>query len=172
MGKKINLLGQKFGRLTVVGEAPPYVAPNGRKSASWVCRCDCGEIVMCGGYSLRSGHTKSCGCYKRETAVQANIKHGQEGTRLYDVWINMKQRCENPNNSRFGDYGGRGITICAEWHEFGAFAEWAYSHGYDKNAKRGKCTIDRVDNDKGYCPGNCEFKDMSAQRKNQRRMKK
>ena len=163
--------GQRFGRLVALSKANSYVAPNGRKSAKWLCKCDCGEFVEILATSLVRGHTRSCGCLARDVSFLSATKHGREGTRLYDVWTNMKQRCGNPQNPRFSDYGGRGITVCEEWLDFSNFASWADSSGYDETAGRGLCTLDRIDNDRGYSPDNCRWVDMHEQRMNQRRMK-
>lgn len=90
-------------------------------------------------------------------------------TRLYHVWSNMIQRCTNPNNKRYKDYGERGITVCDEWrHDFDAFEKWALSAGYDKNAQHKKCTIDRIDVNRGYSPDNCRFADNITQCNNKR----
>lgn len=90
-------------------------------------------------------------------------------TRLYRVWANVIQRCENPNNKRYKDYGERGISICEEWrHNYWAFEKWAYDHGYDENAKSHQCTLDRIDNEKGYSPDNCRFVNNYKQSNNRR----
>lgn len=78
--------------------------------------------------------------------------------RLYRVWAAVVQRCENPHHSRYSHYGGRGITLCEEWRkDFRVFEKWAYENGYDEHAKTHQCTLDRIDNEKGYSPSNCRF---------------
>ena len=96
-----------------------------------------------------------------------NKTHCGSYERLYNVWNNMKQRCYNKNGKEYHRYGGRGITVCDEWvDDYAAFKAWAIEHGYDSNAPRGKCTLDRIDNDKGYSPDNCRFTDMKTQLRN------
>ena len=94
-------------------------------------------------------NTKSCGC---ATHLKANTKHGDHKTRLYQVWADMKTRCLNSNNPRYHRYGGRGIAVCVPWLEYLKFKAWAISAGYTD-----KLTIDRIDNDSGYRPNNCEW---------------
>lgn len=158
-----DLTGQRFGRLVVVERA----GSNERKHATWLCRCDCGKTITLLGYNLRSGNTNSCGCLNSDEARKRFITHNMSRSRLYNVWSGMKRRCCNPNSQRYHQYGGRGITICNEWlHDFQAFYEWAMANGYDENAAHGQCTIDRIDNDKGYSPDNCRWVDMKTQRHN------
>lgn len=114
-GKLIDLTGQKFGRLTVLER----VDRNKHGKVRWLCKCACGNVAVVLGESLRNGRTKSCGCLKQESKTTI---HGGYKTRLYHVWRDMKRRCYNPKDKRYNDYGGRGITVCAEWlHDFAAF---------------------------------------------------
>lgn len=110
---------------------------------------------------------KSCGCYKDYLIGVANKKHGGFGTRLYDIWINMKRRCLNNQNQAYKNYGGRGIIVCQEWLDnFVSFKKWALNNGYKNNL-----TIDRVNNDKGYFPDNCRFVSKGENCRNQRQTK-
>lgn len=91
--------------------------------------------------------------------------HGLSRTKIYGVWHTMKSRCFNPNNKKYKNYGGRGITMCDKWaNDFMAFYVWAMSNGYQEGL-----SIDRIDNDRGYCPGNCRFVDAKTQANNMRR---
>jgi hypothetical protein len=162
-----DLTGKKFGRLTVL----KYHATISRR-AMWECECECGKRSIVRGGHLIAGATKSCGCLGKENASKAKIKHGDtigEHSRLYGVWQNMKNRCNNTNLKGYKDYGGRGITVCDEWlNSYSSFKEWAVANGYDDSAPRGKCTIDRIDNDGNYEPSNCRFVDSFVQVSNQR----
>lgn len=159
-----DLTGQRFGRLTVIRRE----GSDKRGNAVWLCRCDCGNETVVDGWSLRCGNTKSCICLKYEVVKEQFTVHGQSLSRLHGVWKGMKERCSNPKHNRYHRYGGRGITVCDEWrNSFQAFYDWAIVNGYDENAPRGQCTIDRIDNDKGYNPDNCRWVDAKTQRHNQ-----
>ena len=151
-----DLSGQQFGRLTVLGLAQRHDG----KNAYWLCRCSCGNplIKEVQGGTLRNGRTLSCGCLQRETAR----KHGMEGTRIYGVWADMKQRCQNPKHAAFADYGGRGISVCERWQSFENFFA-------DMSEAPEGLTLDRIDNDGNYEPGNCRWADWSTQNLNKGR---
>ena len=137
MGKFEDLTGQKFGRLTVIERAPDYISPKGYKVAQWRCKCNCEEQneAIASTHSLKSEHTKSCGCLRDEKTIERSTKHGQCGTRLYGMWRTMHSRCENSNVPVFRVYGAEGKTVCEEWKDFEPFYQWAIANGYDENAR-------------------------------------
>lgn len=161
---KLNLTGEKFGRLTVIEEAGR--AQNG--STLWKCRCDCGKRVITETRLLRSGNTKSCGCLKidkvRERTIKRNTTHGERHTRLYRIWAHMVWRCENPNCAMYEHYGGRGIRVCEEWRtSFESFSSWAKNNGYNDTL-----SIDRIDVNGDYEPLNCRWISIVEQQGNKR----
>lgn len=164
-----DMTGKRFGRLVVINR----VGSDTQGLATWFCRCDCGRNCVVSGAAMRKGNTKSCGCLHDEGARIRRTTHGKSSTRLNGIWTMMKQRCYNPSNKNYNRYGGRGITVCDEWlHNFQAFYEWAIANGYDENAPTGQCTIDRIDNDKGYDPDNCRFITIQEQQHNKSNYKK
>lgn len=168
MSKVKDLTGLKFGKLTVIKRAGR--SKEGR--ATWLCKCDCRNEKVLLGKSILSGSTRSCGCLEKENRNKIkdlNKTHGKSRTKLYSVWNNMKRRCYNIKNNQFKNYGARGIKVCDEWkNDFQAFCDWAIKNGYDENAERGKCTIDRIDVNGNYEANNCRFVDNKTQSLNKR----
>lgn len=165
--RKRDISGQRFGRLVAVERCGSR-----NYSSLWRCVCECGSETTVDIGKLTTGHTKSCGCLVRERAAETHTKHGHkrknEIDRLYHVWRGMKQRCYREANHNYQHYGGRGIVVCDEWHDYETFKKWAYANGYDPNAKSGGCTLDRIDVNGNYCPENCRWVDMKVQATNKR----
>lgn len=166
-----ELTGTKFGRLTVVARSENS-RRSGKSVTRWLCKCDCGNLVVVEGHSLSRGRTKSCGCLNRETQkkyAQTRAKtHGGSYTRLYHIYSHMKSRCYHQTDAKYNLYGGRGIRICDEWlFSFVSFREWALSNGYRDNL-----TIDRIDPDGNYEPQNCRWATLAEQSRNRRCVKK
>lgn len=153
MSKLIDLVGVKFSRLTVISRG----VSSTRGDARWDCRCECGNTKLVAGNHLRNKAIVSCGCYRED----AKKTHGRHRSATYTAWGNMVQRCSNPNNGGYKDYGGRGIAVCDRWYSFENF----YS---DMGDAEYSLTLERVDNDLGYCKDNCKWATPTEQALNKR----
>ena len=162
MTAAIDIAGQKYGRLT-----PLEIVERGDRR-HWLCRCDCGAEVTVMQVSLRTGNTSSCGCLRREATAEQNKKlkktHGQTNSREYRSWKAMKNRCMRPADQAFRRYGGRGITVCERWMTFEHFVA-------DMGARPEGTTLDRINPDGNYEPGNCRWATWSVQNTNKRKKK-
>lgn len=150
MPRLVDRVGHVYGRLKVTSRFECGPASKGQRT-KWNCECECGATKVATGHELANGDTTSCGCYQRESTVERNRRHGMTGTPTYRSWYAAKGRCHNPNNAKYASYGGAGIKMCDRWREsFDAFFE-------DMGARPEGTTIDRLDQCKGYEPGNCRW---------------
>ena len=161
-GKLKDLTGMKFGRLTVLERAE-----NKGTRTCWLCKCDCGNEVTVLGEDLKSGHTQSCGCLHREQVAEFFTKHGMCRTSIYNTWCGMLARCYNSECKSYPCYGGRGIKVYPDWiNDFQAFYD--YVSQLENFGVEGY-TLDRIDNEGNYEPGNLRWADIKAQNRNTRR---
>lgn len=145
---KVDMIGQRFGRLTVLEEVDDRTTCG---EVKYLCQCDCGNTKIVIGTLLRDGRTKSCGCLLAESTRKRSRKHGLSDHPLYKIWSGIVQRCYKETDTAYKYYGARGITVCDEWrHNPDAFIQWALKNGWKQGLE-----IDRIDNYKGYSPDNC-----------------
>lgn len=159
--KRLNLTGQRFERLVVIGGN----GSKGRKTL-WSCRCDCGREIIAATSNLRSGNTESCGCFHREKAAERGRNsrtHGHwingQASPTYRSWLAMHGRCKHPSTNGFEYYGGRGIKVCDRWTDFENFLA-------DMGERPLEHSLDRIDSDGNYEPGNCRWATPIQQRHN------
>lgn len=151
--------GERWGRLVIKS-----YAGHTNKKAHVNCLCDCGNAFTVSYSALQTGNTKSCGCIRQENIRTLNASHRMSNTPEYTSWRGMMDRCSNSNHSRYHRYGGRGITVCERWHSFENFLT-------DMGKRPPKLTLDRIDNDKNYEPGNCRWTTYKEQTRDQIRDK-
>lgn len=157
----LDLAGLRFGRLVAI-------KPTGLKQNNhylWLCKCDCGNDHVVKGSILNSGGTKSCGCFRSERMKQIRTSHGDskdgKTTRIYKAWRSMKERCENANHPAYKNYGGRGIAVCERWQAFEDFKS-------DMGTPPDNLSLDRIDTNGNYEPGNCRWASKKVQVANRR----
>lgn len=154
-----NLTGQEFGKLIALQPTTKRI----NKKIVWLCKCECGNLVRVMSTNLTKGNTHSCGCSRSESLRRHGHKRRGKASDEYKIWVSMKQRCENANNTSYMDYGGRGIRICDEWNE--SFEQFYKDMGPRPSKKH---SIERIDVNGNYDPSNCKWATSVEQIRNQR----
>lgn len=158
MAKRLNLTGEKYGGITVL----EYDSNDKFGHSKWKCICSCGKEFVAIGDNLKRHHYLSCGCKNPAKTGDISRTHGMTNTRFYNIWDNMKRRCQNKNNKSFSYYGGRGITVCEKWESFDGFCKDMYDTYSEK------MTLERVDVNSGYFKENCTWIPHKMQSRNKR----
>ena len=163
------MIGEVFGRLAVIekAESKKYIGKKPISMSRWVCQCECGNQPTVFGRALRSGATKSCGCWRKDHPNYFLHGHTRRGkpSRTYHTWNSMKQRCSDPSIPNWHNYGGRGIKVCKRWLDFRNFLA-------DMGEKPVGLTLERNDNERGYSPSNCRWATYKEQHRNSRQTHK
>lgn len=161
MPAKISIVGKTFGRLKVISEAEAKVFNCGQRRIRYNCLCDCGRASIVYGSLLIMGHTKSCGCLRKDNHV---LSHGhalyRNHSRTYRIWCNMKERCNRTAHKFYYRYGGRGIKVCERWNSFREFLK-------DMGEAPARLSLERRNNDGNYEPSNCYWATQKQQCRNQ-----
>lgn len=165
MSKEINP-GDIFGRWKTI-EHKSRIDKNGWNVDGWICKCECGTQKWVSSNSLKSGKSKSCGCYISDMMKSRDLKHGMSNTKEYKTYFSMIDRCYDPNHRSYKYYGGRGIRVCDRWNTLENFLSDAPTLiGYEKNNKN--LSLDRIDPNKDYEPENCRWVTKLKQQNNKR----